>query len=159
MTDQALILMKDLLRLLRKHGAEAFEELASMLADPDFAVKATAILRGVVKVSPAARRPDPEQASPEAVARREELLATALARVTSIDSYPNLRRLADDLARLGISVPPSGFRRRDDAARAITRYLGQAPLEEVIAFVEALSPAAPNGALQEWSQIIMDRNR
>ncbi|MDQ5985898.1 MAG: hypothetical protein CSYNP_01615 [Syntrophus sp. SKADARSKE-3] len=158
MREKSLELLSDLLKLARKFGTDEFDKLAVLLEDTEFRNKAVTILKGVAKVgADAGAKRAKVPALVEADPRRSELVSLARARISDTQCYPYLRDLNDELARLGLRGPAKGFRRREDALRAASKFLLESPPEQAEAFVAQLRSTSQQETLEEWSKIIMER--
>lgn len=156
MNDRGLDLLNDLVRLLKRYGPDEFKRLSTMLSDPSLVESLRAVLDRVPAVPP--KRPErAEKESADSVP--DPNLDVLRSRLSDPAAYPHVRDLMDEARRLGVHIPPAGFKSRKDAVGAVVRHFRSVLPTELAAAVERLHVGDRRGSLQEWSSIIMDRKR
>ncbi len=156
MNDRSIDLLNDLVRLLKRYGPEEFKRLSAMLADPTLVESLRAVLDGLPTVTPQR----PERAEKESAESAPDPNFDRLrSRLSDPAAYPHVRDLMDEARKLGVRIPPSGFKSRKDAVGAVVRHFRTVPSTELAAAVDRLQVGDRRGSLQEWSSIIMERKR
>jgi len=153
MTDRSLDLLADLARLLKRYGAADFARLSAMLSDPALVGSLRSVLEGTVKISPV--RPEKERAVEDYPL--DPNLQVLRRKLTDASAFPHLRDLVDEAQRLGVRVPPSGFKSRQAAVTSIVKHFEHRPQGELALAVEKVRVGDSRGSLQEWSAIITNR--
>ncbi|MCX7049434.1 MAG: hypothetical protein NTX50_28610 [Candidatus Sumerlaeota bacterium] len=157
MNNKTLALLNDLLYLVRKYGIRELEQLSKLLANPEFAEKARMIPHVTAKFHQEFAPYSTNQQINKSEAHLRELVEIARVRLADKDCYPNLHDVSEEIARLGVCVPPTGYKRREDAVRAAVKFLRDCSLDQASNFVKQLRTTTKRGSLEEWTQIIMDR--
>jgi hypothetical protein len=157
--EKELALLADLVKMLRKHGADSFESLSELLRDPRFAEDLSMILKktatagresGVLpKVTLASEILRLKQADPE----KYELISGFQDRLKSGRILGTLKEMKNFAAMNGLQEPKSDS--RPTAANSIIRSLLVLETERIRQALQEIKEAPESGGdLGQWSEII-----
>jgi len=169
LSERDLALLSDLVRLLRKHGPEAFKSLAASLADPEWSGHTATILNVVAEATPQPRisnRPASNRSTFERVnvqlqrldAERLALLTPIAEKLAAGELLPRMKDIAEFASIAGF--PPLRAKSRSDAIVALARNMAAMPAEQLERLVQELAASAGEDqrSLEGWNRII-ERSR
>jgi hypothetical protein len=169
LSERDLALLGDLIRLLRKHGPEAFKSLAASLGDAGWSDRMAAILTAVAEATPQRRitsRPTRSRSTFERVnaqlqhldPERLTLLRPIAERLVAGEWLPRMKDVAEFTAIAGF--PALRTKSRSDAIVALVRNMAAMPADQLERLAQELgaSVGEDQRSLEGWNRII-ERSR
>ena len=169
LSERDLALLSDLIRLLRKHGPDAFKSLAASLADPGWSDRMAAILNAVAEATPQRQitnRPTRSRSTLERVnaqlqrldPERLTLLRPIAERLAAGELLPRMKDVAEFTSIAGF--PALRTKSRSDAIVALVRNMATMPADQLERLAQELSASAGEDqrSLEGWNRII-ERSR
>jgi hypothetical protein len=173
-TTTEFALLTDIAKLLRKHGPEAFEELARRLSSPEFAGQLVTILSEGARVarqstagggkSRLGKRTSPSDLRMALVElaktdpERSRLLLLLFDNLSAKIFLPKMQDLRAFALHAGL--PPLKANARPKALVEVVEALVGLPFVELERLVARLEPvtASDDRSLESWTRIIFDKN-
>jgi hypothetical protein len=169
LSEKEIALLLDIIRLLKKHGPEAFESLATYLSTSDWSDDASAILQAVAAIQPHQSVTEESKRSRSISERitaqlrnvdpaRRALLEPVVGRLARGEALPRLKDVAEFALTAGLPIPNA--KSRGDAVISLLRTLKAMPVDELEKIVPDLQGQASKGtrSLKGWNRII-ERSR
>jgi hypothetical protein len=164
MTEGASKLLRELALLLRRHPPEDFEELAGLLAKPDFALALSKLLGELATKAKSvkSKRRKPGRADILDRVRAEDeskyaLLQKAQEQFLDKTSYKNISDLVHAIEISGIPLPRTSFRRREDLVLSFLRCASAMSTHELVRALDKLGQPNSRSDLRSWSDIIVPK--
>lgn len=168
-----LELLGDMIKLLKKYGPEAFEDLARQLSTPEFVQRLQALLTGAARAARDAGMGDAE--GPRRKIREASYRSTLVAlegtepekarallilydKLMGKLLLPTMGELRSFASQLG--APPLQGTTRPRAVVEIVKELEARPLNEVQAVIERLerNEYSDDRSLASWTRVIFDKD-
>lgn len=167
-------LLIDIAKLLRKHGPDAFDDLANKISTPEFSAQLATVLTAAAS-SGRSLKSEGKRGSHGKGTRRDLTAQLAALAETEPDKAAMLREFYDGLMAKyllptlrevrafasdnGLPVPTATA--RPQVAASLLLSLVPLPLTEVQAKLNTLPPKADadDRSLQRWNDLILDKNR
>lgn len=169
LSERDLALLGDLIRLLRKHGPEAFRSLAASLSDPEWSDRLAAILNAVAEATPQRRitnRPARSRSTLERVNSQLQhldqeqltLLRPIAERLVAGELLPRMKDVAEFTSIAGF--PALRTKSRGDAIVALVRNMTAMPADQLERLAQELAASAGEDqrSLEGWNRVI-ERSR
>jgi len=165
--NEEYALMVDLAKLLKKHGPERFELLATMISSPEFIEKFSGILRTSARVYRAKASPTRTSLAAEVLrlrdldSRKYELLVSFENKLRTGRILPTLKQMRGFAVTNGL--PEIQARSRSSGIQPLIRSMLPLSTEQLAAVVShAVESSVSRGGLNDWSELItkkMSRSR
>lgn len=172
--DREFQLLGDIARLLRKYGAETFENLARRLSSPDFAGHLATLLSRSADTARASRNAGPHGAQQKHGQKTIHSTLASLAQ-TEPEKSELLLKFYDDLLAKAVlpslrdiqafvsdsGLPPVKASSRDKAVVPLVKSLLPQRFEELVSLLSRIKrvSASDDRSLEGWSNIILNRTR
>jgi len=163
-----LDLLADLVKLLRKYGADSFTQLSSRLANPEFVQSLSLVLEKVASEGRKSNVPNKEKTFPQSqrdfrhkLSEQEPEKAKVLVKfyddLMAKSFLPSMRDI--ETFALDNNLPPIKAKSRQKAVIPLLKSLLLLPLEDLNLLLAKLKPSTyvNNRSLEGWSSLILDK--
>ncbi len=165
--EKAFALLVDQAKLLKKHGSESFEDLASLIDSQRFRQSLTRILTGTAtqaRVVGGHRKSKSRASSsdvlpPQVLLKEDPERVAVLTKICQLLSegraLPRMRDVLDLAEQIGVPLEETRSRKR--VVTSLLNLLGSRSVTELEEVLSRIEPRGAGNSLQRWSDIILPK--